>query len=202
MRQPNWRIITQGRLRANVFWGQRKPQWPASKCTTVLLETAEGRVILDPTLDPEGITEALREYAGIRPSEVDLVLATHAHDDHRSSHAAFGQATKMMPAEELACAPDLADAFEDLGTVPREIAVIPTPGHAPGHVSYAWQYGRHRVVFAGDAAMTREHIARRKPFNANDPEATLASMDAVLAMADILIPGHDMTLYPKAKAED
>jgi len=195
---PTWRIITQGRLLANEFWGQSEPQWPMSKCTTVLLETRAARVVLDPTIDPEGIARALWEYAAVRPADVDLVLATHHHTDHRSSWEAFDRATRMMPAADLAAAPELAGAFEPLGDLPGEIQAVPTPGHSKGHTSYAWSWGGYQVVFAGDAAMTREHIDHRKPFNESDPRATLASLDAVLAMADILIPGHDMTLYPRA----
>jgi glyoxylase-like metal-dependent hydrolase (beta-lactamase superfamily II) len=77
------------------------------------------------------------------------------------------------------------------------IVAVATPGHTPGHVSVICtdDAGRH-VMLAGDATYTLEQLhSRRADAVAPDPQAHVATLDAILAHCaqhpTIYLPSHD-----------
>jgi N-acyl homoserine lactone hydrolase len=104
--------------------------------------------------------------------DVDAVVCTHCHHDHMASIFKFPGADLVMGEGELDFAKTAygkgeieakVDLMGGLAEVPLDgdlslmegVRVVSTPGHTPGHVSVVCDLGDHRVVIAGDAAMTR-----------------------------------------------
>jgi hydroxyacylglutathione hydrolase len=139
----------------------------AENCYIARLEGGERGVIVDPGEEADRIIEAV-EALGI---EVEAILLTHCHFDHIGAVAPVAAATGApvhCPEIEV---PVLADIMsyvpwpgfgpfesydadqvvsggEHLSLAGLEIDVLFTPGHSPGHVTYA--IPDHEVMFSGD----------------------------------------------------
>ena len=139
----------------------------AENCYIALLDGAERGLIVDPGDEPERIIEAV-ETLGI---SVEAILLTHCHFDHVGAVAPVARATGApvhCPEIEV---PVLADIMsyvpwpgfgpfesydadhtvgggEHLSLAGLEIDVLFTPGHSPGHVTYA--IPDRGALFSGD----------------------------------------------------
>ncbi|MEO8074290.1 MAG: MBL fold metallo-hydrolase [Acidobacteriota bacterium] len=77
-------------------------------------------------------------------------------------------------------------------SLPDGISVLPTPGHAPHHVSYIIQTGKRPVLLCGDALLVRdEEHANLSLVPPHNLAAYKNSQILVKAFDGIIIPGHD-----------
>jgi len=139
----------------------------AENCFIVRLDGSDRAVIVDPGEEPKRILTAVEELG----LGIDAILVTHCHFDHIGAVAPVAEATGApvyCPEIEV---PVLADimAFvpmpgigpyesyeadekvaggERLSLAGLEIDVLFTPGHSPGHVTYA--IPDHEALFSGD----------------------------------------------------
>ena len=139
----------------------------AENCFIARLDGSDRAVIVDPGEEPERILTAVEELS----LDVDAILVTHCHFDHIGAVAPVAEATGApvyCPEIEV---PVLADimAFvpmpgigpyesyeadekvaggERLSLAGLEIDVLFTPGHSPGHVTYA--IPDQGALFSGD----------------------------------------------------
>jgi glyoxylase-like metal-dependent hydrolase (beta-lactamase superfamily II) len=139
----------------------------AENCYIVRLDGANRGVIIDPGDEPERILEAV-EALGVA---VEAILLTHCHFDHIGAVAPVARSTGApvhCPEIEV---PVLADIMsyvpwpgfgpfesyeadhrvaggEHLSIAGLEIDVLFTPGHSPGHVTYA--IPDRAALFPGD----------------------------------------------------
>jgi hydroxyacylglutathione hydrolase len=139
----------------------------AENCYIARLDGADHGVIVDPGDEPERILEAI-DALGVT---IDGILVTHCHFDHIGAVAPVAAATKApvwCPEIEV---PVLADIMsyvpwpgfgpfesydadetvaggEHLSLGGLEIDVVFTPGHSPGHVTYA--IPDEAALFSGD----------------------------------------------------
>ena len=139
----------------------------AENCYTARRDGAERGVIVDPGDDADRILGAV-EQLGLT---VEAILLTHCHFDHIGAVAPVAEATGApvwCPEIEVPVLADIMsyvpwpgfgpyesyDADEKLAGGERlslaglEIDVVFTPGHSPGHVTYA--IPDERVLFSGD----------------------------------------------------
>jgi hydroxyacylglutathione hydrolase len=139
----------------------------AENCYIARLEGGDRGVIVDPGDEADRIIEAV-EALGIK---VEAILLTHCHFDHIGAVAPVAEATGApvhCPEIEVPLLADImsyvpspgfgpfesydADAVvsggEHLSFAGLEIDVLFTPGHSPGHVTYA--IPDHEAVFSGD----------------------------------------------------
>jgi len=137
-------------------------------CYVFRREGAEAALIVDPGEEPERILGAL-EALGIK--RVEAILLTHCHFDHIGAVAPVARETGApvyCPELEVQVLADInsyvpwpgfgpyesyeADATvaggERLELAGFEIDVLSTPGHSPGHVTYA--LSQERALFSGD----------------------------------------------------
>ena len=145
---------------------------------TIVIDTGIGAK--NRTAFPNGrLPDALAE-AGVRPEDVDVVMATHIHIDHVGWHTVaqgdgfvplFPNATHVFhrpeyefftqdpQASKLPWVPDCILPLEgkvEISLVDGEhhltddLTLMPTPGHTPGHVAFAFGRGRDDAVFSGD----------------------------------------------------
>jgi hydroxyacylglutathione hydrolase len=139
----------------------------AENCYIVRRDGSDHGLIVDPGDEPERILEAV-DGLGVT---IDAILVTHCHFDHIGAVAPVAKATKApvwCPEIEV---PVLADIMsyvpwpgfgpfesydadetvaggEHLSLAGLEIDVVFTPGHSPGHVTYA--IPDEGALFSGD----------------------------------------------------
>ena len=139
----------------------------AENCYVARLDGADRGLIVDPGDEPERIIEAV----GTLGISVEAILLTHCHFDHIGAVAPVARATGApvhCPEIEV---PVLADIMsyvpwpgfgpfesydadhtvgggEHLSLAGLEIDVLFTPGHSPGHVTYA--IPDQGALFSGD----------------------------------------------------
>jgi glyoxylase-like metal-dependent hydrolase (beta-lactamase superfamily II) len=120
--------------------------------------------------------------AGIAPEDVDIVLNTHLHVDHVGWNTVerdgayvpfFPRARYVIQRREWEywTQPDIAsktpyigesvlpvqatgqvDLIDDVTSVTPEITTVPSPGHTPGHVSFAIVSNGEKALITGDIA--------------------------------------------------
>jgi glyoxylase-like metal-dependent hydrolase (beta-lactamase superfamily II) len=136
-------------------------------CFLVRGEGAHGFVV-DPGDEPEVLLDGIREL-GIET--VDAILLTHCHFDHVGAVAPVARATGApvyCPKLEVPLVQDImrfvpwpgfgpyeghdpehtVEGGETLTIAGVTLDVVFTPGHSPGHVTYAAE--EHGVLFSGD----------------------------------------------------
>jgi hydroxyacylglutathione hydrolase len=139
----------------------------AENCYVFRREGSDGALIVDPGEEPERILGAVAEL-GVT---VDAILLTHTHFDHIGAVSPVAKATGApvyCPEIEVPVLADIMsfvpwpgfgpyesyDADETVAGGERlelagfEIDVVFTPGHSPGHVTYA--IADEQALFSGD----------------------------------------------------
>jgi hydroxyacylglutathione hydrolase len=177
-------------------------------CYIVRRQDAGHALIIDPGDEADKLLGAV-ERLGIET--VDAILITHTHFDHVGAVAPVAQATKApvyCPELETEVLANLND-FTWQGFGPFEtyqadhtvaggerlelagltIDVIFTPGHSPGHVTYA--LAEHEALFSGDVLF--QGSVGRVDLPGGDWPTLLASIETLVDSypADTTVyPGH------------
>ena len=143
------------------------------------------------------LVDRLRAQAGVEAVDVTDVVLTHLHADHAAGSVtaagepAFPNARYLVHEAEL---PNpLAEPIRDLLQVCRGpvdvapgVAVLPTPGHTPGHQSVVVSGDEGRTVLAGDVFLHEVQVldpAVRYHYDADD-EGACASRRMLLRMME------------------
>ncbi|MDI6025654.1 MBL fold metallo-hydrolase [Corticibacterium sp. UT-5YL-CI-8] len=183
--------------------------------TTVLLHTAAGPVLFDTGAsgDRPGLLCAL-QMRGIAPTDVGTIVLSHLHFDHIANIECFPNAELVLHQTELSYyydhkALDMAlPVFQIEGMLARcklqlihgELELFPgvqllhTPGHTDGHIALALQRDGNTHVLAQDAVKHRVDARTGLASGAHDSVAAATSIARIMAMADIIVPGHDISL--------
>jgi glyoxylase-like metal-dependent hydrolase (beta-lactamase superfamily II) len=76
--------------------------------------------------------------AGFSVADIDYVMCTHLHVDH------VGWNTRLENGRWVPTFPNARYMFD------KAARILPTPGHTPGHVAFAFGRGKDAAVFSGD----------------------------------------------------
>jgi hydroxyacylglutathione hydrolase len=178
----------------------------AENCFVARVEGSERAVVIDPGEEPERILKAIEEL----DVEVDAILVTHCHFDHIGAVAPVARETGApvyCPEIEVRVLADIMsfvpwpgigpyegyDADEKVSGGERlalagvDIDVLFTPGHSPGHVTYA--IPDHGALFSGDVLF--KGSVGRTDLPGGD-RATL--LESIRALVDGY--GPETTVYP------
>jgi glyoxylase-like metal-dependent hydrolase (beta-lactamase superfamily II) len=180
----------------------------AENCFLVRREGSDRLLIVDPGEEAERILAAVRETG----AEVEAILLTHCHFDHIGAVAPVAAATGApvyCPELEV---PVLADIMsfvpwegfgpfesyeadetvaggETLALAGLELDVVFTPGHSPGHVTYAVR--GEDAIFSGDVLF--QGSVGRVDLPGGDWPTLLASIGTLVdgqAAETVVHPGH------------
>ena len=180
-------------------------------CHIARRDGAREAIVVDPGDEPERLLGAIATLE----LDVAAILLTHTHFDHVGAVAPVAEATGA----EVWCpeieAPVLADIMryvpwdgfgpfesyeaehllrggERLHLAGLEIDVLFTPGHSPGHVTYA--VGSEQAVFSGDVLFAGS--IGRTDLPGGDHATlmrTLATLAETLPDETVVYPGHMQT---------
>jgi hydroxyacylglutathione hydrolase len=180
----------------------------AENCFLFRREGAERLLVVDPGEEEERILAAI-EATG---AEVEAILLTHCHFDHIGAVAPVARATgapvycpeievplladimRFVPWEgfgpfENYDADEVVRGGETLELAGMEIDVIFTPGHSPGHVTYAVR--GEPALFSGDVLF--QGSVGRVDLPGGDGPTLLASIGRLLddfPDETVVHPGH------------
>jgi glyoxylase-like metal-dependent hydrolase (beta-lactamase superfamily II) len=163
----------------------------ASSCT--LIREGERVIVVDPGMasGPEAILGPLRTY-GLGPEDVTDVILGHHHPDHTLNAGLFPNA-----AVHDHWATYRGMSWQDADAEGRELTpsvrLIRTPGHSAEDISTVAGTADGIVVMTH--AWWTDHGPTDDPF-AENAEALHASRARVLAIADLIIPGHGAAFRP------
>ena len=162
-----------------------------ARSSVTLIKTERGWIIVDTGQvgDEEEILKALADL-GLEKSDIDIIVNTHSHPDHCANNRLFSRAKTIYPKDGELIAPG--------------VRALATPGHSPDSISVLVDAAIHPprgdgtapatriVVIAGDALPTLGNFQKRVPPAVHyDRALAVASMNKIIEMADIVIPGHD-----------
>jgi hydroxyacylglutathione hydrolase len=178
-------------------------------CYIVRAKDAAQAVIVDPGDEAPRILEAV-DALGIE--RVEAIILTHTHFDHIGAVAPVAQATGApvyCPELETQVLANIMDYVswpgfgpfesydadhtvsggETLELAGLEFEVSFTPGHSPGHVSYALP--DHQALFSGDVLF--QGSVGRVDLPGGDWPTLLASIDSLVSAyppETVVYPGH------------
>lgn len=181
--------------------------------STVGLVRATGGVILfdtGATGDRVGIAREL-QILGLRATDIDVVVLSHAHFDHAANVEVFDRADIVIQRAELAYAqgagpeaPGLSAsitaglASSRLRTVDgdteleRGVTLLACPGHTPGSMCMLVEAGREKVLFAGDTVKTRSDLPLVGGALSTEVEQVGSRLTEWLEHGVLVVPGHDV----------
>lgn len=143
--------------------------------SSVVVRTPRHVAVLDvgpATGGPAGVRAGLTRL-GAGPDDVDLVVVSHAHEDHvggltEHGRPVFGLARHVVAPAEVAATPrpfrEVAAAGlldRDAGPEPlRGLRIVPAPGHTPGHQAVEIGAGGDSILYMADALAHEANVAR------------------------------------------
>jgi glyoxylase-like metal-dependent hydrolase (beta-lactamase superfamily II) len=164
---------------------------------TVSLIRDAGRVIVvDPGMVPSraAILEPLEEL-GVSPGDVTDIVVSHHHPDHTVNIALFGE----IPVHHFQAVyhRDSWDSRDTNGAdgvrLTAAVRLLATPGHTPQDLSVVVGTPDHVVV------LTHLWWTGQGPLEdpyAPDSDVLRAQRERVLALADVIVPGHGPGFTP------
>ena len=180
-------------------------------------DSAQGQRAAPYKRAPEQELGAALIRIGVSPQAVEYVIFTHLHWDHAGNNHLFSSAKFLCQKVEYEnlVDPNGEKTGYDLDDVMKYnyelidgdaelfdgISVLTAPGHTRGMQCVAVDTDSGKVVLTGDLITLRASLKYDPPrFNAllyNDSAAGIAqkSLDKVLAVYGLLLPGHDPDVF-------
>ncbi len=176
------------------------------------------RILVDPSLPPAALPARFNERTGLDPEAVTDVFCTTLRPVHRRGIIAFDNAKWWVNELELdtyrgylegladsAGRLDQADAVNietDLKLLERfrpapekftpQVHLYPLLGSSPGSAGLLLTQPTATIIVAGDAALTAAHLQRGQVWQGcANTQSAMDSLQDIVEMADIVIPGHD-----------
>ncbi len=217
-------VISIGTLSRNLLWDESAAVRPPH-ATTTLVTDGDKKILVDPSL-PGNILEArFNERTGGTLADITDVFCTTLRPVHRRgldvlAHAKWWcgetemetyahylqellESAERLDAEQAAAIEADMEIVRQFKAAPEkltpQIHLYPLPGASIGSAGLLLAEPTSTIIIAGDAVATAEHFARGQVWQGcADTEAALESLQDIIEIADVIIPGHD-NIIPTAK---
>jgi len=217
-------VISIGTLSRNRLWDESAAV-RAPHATTTLVVDGERKILVDPSLPGKILEARFNERTGGTLADITDVFCTTLRPIHRRGLDALGSAkwwcgeTEMetyahylqdlLESAERLDAEQAAAIEADIEIVRRfkpapdrltqQVHLFPLPGASIGSAGLLLAEPTSTVLIAGDAVVTAEHFARGQIWQGcAETEAALESLQEIIEIADVIIPGHD-NIIPTAR---
>jgi len=217
MASVEYSVVSIGTLSRNRLWGEAV-RVRTAHATTTLVRHDKQVILVDPSLPAAALRAHLNERTGLALDDVTDVFCTTLRPVHRRSIEALPKANWWVAEKELETyrgylqgmaesserltGEQQADVRADLKLLEKfrpapekfsgQVHLYPLAGASPGSAGLLLVPPAMTVVIAGDAVLTGEHLLRGQVWEGCfDTEAALRSLQDILEIADLLVPGHD-----------
>ena len=172
--------------------------------TRTFIVGRERPAVIDP--GPDDATHLRAILGALGGASPVAILLTHAHGDHAAAAPSLARTTgapvMIARGSHFDRARDLIsrwlEAGDEIETDAGTLVVIPTPGHAPEHVSF--HHPESGALFVGDTFMGGLDTTLVSPPE-GDLAAYLRSLDRIASLApSILHPAHGPPIADVAEA--
>lgn len=211
-----YKVISIGTLSRNSYWNEntalRTPH-----ATTTLIISGSKKILVDPALPPQVLDARLFERAGIKNKDITDVFLTTFRAAHRGALGAYDRATwyvhekekqhvrhffeerykhtreepeiRQMIAEDLALLDRCQAAPEKLAD---QVEIFPSPGASAGCCGLLLTPPVGAIIVAGDAVINADYLEHGQVWDdCFDIKQAQQSLEDILEIADVIIPGHD-----------
>ena len=164
--------------------------------STVTLIKDEGKNIIVDTgniVVEQEIIDSLKKE-GLKPKDIDIVVNTHSHSDHRDNNHLFKNATIYV--QDNTIKGDIYEFFPIAKSIllAPHTRLIQTPGHTIDDVSVLVKAKKGIYAVVGDLYFIKQED---KPEFTYDEVQLSENKRKVLALADYIVPGHGETFKVK-----
>jgi glyoxylase-like metal-dependent hydrolase (beta-lactamase superfamily II) len=163
--------------------------------TVVLIQTQNQNIIVDTGMpEDRGIILETLEHFNLVAVNINILINTHLHNDHCGNNWIFKNADHLASPNEGGFDKKTMIAVNEGYKIDQNIKIIETPGHTRGSISVVAKVPEENrtYVISGDAIPIQDNYLKWVPPGINfDPEISLKSMQRIVDIADIVIPGHD-----------
>jgi len=210
-------ILSIGALSKNPFWNEHQAVRTAH-ATSTLIRAGDTNIVVDPGLPGMVLNALLGERAGLKPDDIHIVFLTSFRQAHRMGLGVFKKAKWLMHEAEIdywrgRLQGELdnarrnktaeATAITEQLTYLKRIEPVEdrladgvdsffSPGSTAGNCGLLLTEPVGTIVIAGDAVVNRDYLQCGRVHEACfDAKRARESMQDILEVADIVIPGHD-----------
>jgi len=155
-----------------------------ARSSVTLILTPSKKIVVDTGLEGEAelITKGLADL-GLAPEDVDIVINTHSHPDHRGNNRLFTRARILSGEGD--------GRLKEGDHVAPGVWIMETPGHTLDSISVVCDSSK-RIVMAGDALPLMGNYLKWVPPRLHvDRGLAMKSMARIVEVADLVVPGHD-----------
>lgn len=193
-------------------WALNTSEGRLGFCAVTLIDTGDRKILVDVAQNARRplVVERLAER-GLKPTDIDTVIMTHAHWDHLLNADLFEHAEFVVHSDERDyvrsphpndwATPLYTNAIVERlrvrevregDTVAPGITIIETPGHTVGSLSVLVDTPDGRLCICGDALPHARSIFTEMPFIIfGQEEDARRSIAKIKDASEVIYPGHD-----------
>ena len=217
-------VISIGTLSRNRLWDESAAV-RTSHATTTLVVDGDKKILVDPSLPGEMLDARFNERTGGALTDITDVFCTTLRPIHRRALNLLGAANwwcgevemeayarhlqGLLESAERLDAEQAASIETDIEIVRKfkpaperltpQVHLFPLAGASVGSAGLLLIEPTSTVLVAGDAVVTAEHFMLGQVWQGcTDTAGALESLQDVIEIADVIIPGHD-NIIPTAR---
>ena len=159
--------------------------------TSTLIRAPGHNIVVDPsTRYMKPAVKTSFKQIGVFPKEVDMVVLTHTHSDHRENLDMYPNARVYVHKGGKSEIPGAKIIDQDEYKLTDGVKLVYTPGHCTEEMSVFVDSDVHYVI-AGDAIPLEGNFRKDEPPTlSTDRRLALESIKKIREYADVVIPGH------------